>query len=204
MQAAGGVDNHVIHFAGLGGLQRVEDHRARIGAGRLLDHVGGSARAPYLQLLDGGGAEGVGRAQQHAAAFGLIPAGQLPDGGGFARAVHAHDKHHGRRLGHVGNRPLGRFQHFEKMLRDELLDFARVGQLLAVRALADALQNFADRVHADVGGDERILQLVEQVGVDFLAAGDSVFQAIHQARTRLLDAGLQALEQVGFLFYGAK
>ena len=102
------------------------------------------------------------------------------------------------------NRALGRFQHFQKMLRDQLLDFARVGQLLAVGTLADAFQNLADGVHADVGGDERVLQLVEKVGVDFLAAGDGVFQAIHQARTRLLDAGLQAFEQVGFLFYGAE
>ncbi len=160
--------------------------------------------APHLQLLDGGGAERVGGAQQHAAAFGPVSAGQLSDGGGLARAVHAHHEDHGRRLGHVRNRPLGRFEHFEKMLRDQLLDLARVGQLLAVGALADAFENLADGIHADVGGDERVLQLVEQVGVDFLASGDGVFQPIHQAGTRLLDAGLQALEQVGFLFYSAK
>ena len=76
--------------------------------------------------------------------------------------------------------------------------------MFAVGALADAFENFGHRIHADVGGDERIFQLVEQISVDFFAAGDGVFQAIHQAGTRLLDAGLQAIEQVGFLFYGAK
>ena len=41
-------------------------------------------------------------------------------------------------------------------------------------------------------------------GVDLLAPGDSVFQPIRQSGARLLDAGLQPLEQVRFLFYGAK
>ena len=99
---------------------------------------------------------------------------------------------------------LGGFQNFEKMLRDELLDLTRVGELLAIRALADAFENLADCIHADIGRDQRILQFVKKHGVDFFASSDGVFQPIQQAGTRLLDAGFQAIQQVGFLFYGAK
>ena len=49
----------------------------------------------------------------------LIAAGQLPDGGGFARAVDAHHDHDGGRLSHVRHRPIGCFQDFQQMLRDE-------------------------------------------------------------------------------------
>ncbi len=79
-----------------------------------------------------------------------------------------------------------------------------VGQLLAIGALPDAFEYFGGRVYADVGGDERVLQLVKQICVDLLTARDGVFQAIHQARASLLDPGFQALEQVRFLFCSAK
>ena len=101
-------------------------------------------------------------------------------------------------------RTVGRFQHLQQMLRDELLDFAGVGQLLAVGALADALQNLGGSVDADVGGDQRVLQLLQHVRVDFLAAREGVLQTVHQARTRLLDACFQAFQQVGFLLNGAE
>ena len=90
------------------------------------------------------------------------------------------------------------------MPRDELLDFAGVGQLLAVRPLPDVLEYFGSRVYADVGGDERILQLVEQVRIDFFSAGDGVFQPVHQPGASLLNAGFQAFQQVRFLFCGAE
>ena len=37
-----------------------------------------------------------------------------------------------------------------------------------------------------------------------LRPADGVFEAIHQTGARLLDAGLQAFEQVGFLLNGAE
>ena len=95
---------------------------------------------------------------------------QFADGGGLARAVHAHHQDHGRRLGDARRRALAGLQNFEQLLANQPLQFGGVAQLVAVHALADALENLVGRAHADVGRDERVLQLVEQVGVDFLLA----------------------------------
>ena len=95
-------------------------------------------------------------------------------------------------------------QNFEQVLADQPANFARVADQLAIDALPDALQDLFHGSYADVGGDERVLQLVEQIGVDLLPAGDDVFEAIDEAGARLLDAGFQAVEQVGFLGNGTK
>jgi hypothetical protein len=47
----------------LAGADRVEDHRARVGARLVGDHLDVGALAPHFQLVDSGRAEGVGRAQ---------------------------------------------------------------------------------------------------------------------------------------------
>ncbi len=70
----------------------------------------------------------------------------------------------------------------------------RVAELFAVDALADVLQNFGGRVHADVGGDQRVLQFLEDIRIDFLAAGDGVFQRSIRPGAGLLDAGLETLQ----------
>ena len=53
---------------------------------------------------------------------------------------------------------------------------AGVAQLVALHALADALQDLVGGAHADVGGDEREFQLVEQIGIDLLLALERVFE----------------------------
>ena len=50
-------------------------------------------------------------------------------------------------------------------------------------------------LRADVGGDERVFQLFENLGVDFLAAADGVLELLHQPGAGLLDAGLQTIEK---------
>jgi hypothetical protein len=52
-----------------------------------------------------------------------------------------------------------------------------VAHLVAVHALADAFQNLFGGAHADVGGDEREFQFLQQIGVDLLLALDGVFES---------------------------
>ena len=77
--------------------------------------------------------------------------------------------------GDVRERALGGFQDFEQVFADQGFDFGDVAELVAFYALADALQDFGGGVGADVGGDEGVFDLFEDVGVDFLAAADGVF-----------------------------
>ena len=50
---------------------------------------------------------------------------------------------------------------------------------MAFYALADALQDFGGGVGSDVGGDEGVFDFFEDVGIDFFAAADGVFQLFH-------------------------
>ncbi len=59
MQPAGGVGDEHLRPAGLGGLQRIEGDRGRIGVLALRDHGDAIALAPGLQLRDRRGAEGI-------------------------------------------------------------------------------------------------------------------------------------------------
>ena len=86
-------------------------------------------------------------------------------------------------------------QNFEQVFADQVLQFGGVGELVAVHALADALQNLVGGADADIGGDERVFQLVEQIGVDFLAALERVFERRNQPGARLLHAALELLEK---------
>ena len=79
VQAPGGIGEQHVAAAGLGRLQRIEHHRAGVGAGLLRGEGGAGALGPHLQLLDRGGAEGVAGGQQHAQALaGHSGAASLP------------------------------------------------------------------------------------------------------------------------------
>ena len=52
---------------------------------------------------------------------------------------------------------------------------------------------------ADIGGDERVLQLIQQIGVDLLFALQGVFERGNQTGARLLHAALELFEKSGFL-----
>ena len=103
-----------------------------------------------------------------------------------------------------GSGPLGGLQNFQQMLADQALQFGGIAHQVALHALADALQNLRGGLHADVGADQRVLQLVQQIGVDLLAAAERVFQRVHQAGARLLHAALQSFEKSGLLLDGAE
>ena len=68
MQAAGRVDEYQIGVFGLGALDGVVAHACRVGAAFARDHLHVGSARPYLELLDGGGAERVGAAQDDLAA----------------------------------------------------------------------------------------------------------------------------------------
>src|SRR5579862_938934 len=85
------------------------------------------------------------------------------------------------------------------MLLDKAPELRGVGDLMALHALADALQNFSGGFRADICGDERVFKLVQNFGVDLLAAADGVLDLLQQARPGLLNAGFQAVEETGFI-----
>ena len=72
----------------------------------------------------------------------LEAVGELADGGGLAGAVDADHQDDGRRLGDARRGAFAGLEDFEQMLADEVLQFGGVGQLVALHALADALQDF--------------------------------------------------------------
>ena len=140
------------------------------------------ARAPDFELLDGRGAKRVGGAEQDGALLVLEAAGELADGGGFARAVDPHHQDDGRRIGHMRGRPLAGLEDFEQVLADEPRQLDGVVHLVALDALADALQDLLGGAHSDIGGDEGEFELVEEVGVDLLLALDGVFEGVRPGR----------------------
>ena len=129
---------------------------------------------------------------------------QLADGGGLARPVHAHHQDHRRRLGDPRHGALGGLQNFEQVLADQSSQFAGVAHLVALHALADALQNLVGGADADVGGDQRVLQLVQQVGVDFLLALQRVFERAKPGRRASSARRSSAFREAGLLFDGAE
>ena len=120
--------------------------------------------------------------------------GELADGGGLARAVDADHQHHRRRLRHARRRAFAGLQDLQQVLADQALQLGGVVELVAVHPLADAFQDFVGGAHADIGGDQRVLQLIEQIGVDLLLALKGVFERGDQPGARLLYAALEPVE----------
>ena len=102
-------------------------------------------------------------------------------------------------LGDLGHGALDGLQDFEQMLADESFQLAGVANQLAVDALADAFENFGGGGDADIGGNQRVFELIEQFGVNLLLAGDQILDLADQASARLLDARLEAFEKVRLL-----
>ncbi len=124
----------------------------------------------------------------------LEAAGELADSGGLAGAVDAHHQDHRRRFGHARRRAFAGLQDFEQVFADQILQLGGIGQLVALHALADSLQNLVGGMDADIGGDQRVFQFIQQVGIDLLLALQRVFQRGDQTGARLLHAALELLE----------
>ena len=83
---------------------------------------------------------------------------------------------------HARRSPFAGRQDFEQMLANQPFQLGGVVQLMPRHALADAVQNLLGGAHADVGGDQRELQFVEQVGVDFASCPGARLRARKPAR----------------------
>ncbi|MET3144314.1 UNVERIFIED_ORG: hypothetical protein ABIB63_000112 [Xanthomonas axonopodis] len=167
MQAAGGVGDQHIGAARLGGLQRVERHRSGIGVLSLRDHGHAIAIAPGLQLRHRGSTEGVAGCQHQAAAVVLEALGELADGGGLADAVDANGKHHERFERAVDHQRLGdRLQQRDEVGAQGLEQRLGIDEFARFHPLAQAVDQRGSGADADVGGDQRSFDLVEQVVVE--------------------------------------
>ena len=168
LQPPGGIDQQNVGAFGFRAFQRLEGDAGRIGALCARDHLGAGAFAPQLELLDRGRAERVGGGQHHELAFVIEPRGELADGRRLARAVHAGDQHHEGLLGRIdGEGLLDRPQHILDLAGDEPADF-----LVAERAVAAVLlhgsRDLARRIDAEIGLDQKILELLQGRGIERL------------------------------------
>src|SRR6266576_1275183 len=170
MQAPRRIDDDDIIRARLGGGNRIVDYRRRVGAGFLLDDLDADALRPDFQLLDRGGAKRVRGAKHDALSFLAKPVCELPDAGGLARAIDANDENHARaaailRRGNAASsrqvRPDGRVQNSNDVRLDLALELRGVRERVAVYFFTHCIQNFARRLHTQVSGEKRSLQILE-------------------------------------------
>src|SRR3954453_17452522 len=170
VQAPGGVDDDDVDAHLAPAADRLERHRAWVGALAVgLDDLAARALGPAGQLLDRRGAEPVGRAEQdRLAELALQVPRQLADRGRLARAVDA-DGHDDRRIAPqvdpvrallLGPCDVGEELHEAPAERLAALEPAVAGLLLE---LAD---DACGRRRPDVGHDQRLLQALPGLLVD--------------------------------------
>ena len=137
------------------GLDSVEGDGGGVGAVLLGAHGrDADTRAPRLELVGGGGAEGVGCAEQHLAVLGDENAGELADGGRLAGAVDADDEDHGRTVAdpaardaavHVG------LHEGEQVLAQPAAHRGLVGRAVDLDLLTQRLDELHRGLDAEVG-----------------------------------------------------
>ena len=171
VQTAGGVaDDHVV-AARLGRLDRIEHHGAGVRPGLAAHHLAAGALGPQRELLGGRGAKGVPRREQHRPAELLLQVpGDLADRRGLAAAVDPDHEDHGRVLGEVDPVPVE-----PRGLREQLPEAARevlaAAQLAGLGLALELLDDHRGGRSADVGVDERLLEVLEGLVVERLEHG---------------------------------
>ena len=167
MQPAGGVDEQRLDAPRLRGRESVEEHRRRIGALPVPDDREIQAVGPGLQLVDGAGAERVRRREEDAAPGRLLAGRELRRRRRLARAVDAHEEGHEE----------GRVRPARPARGAEASSFS-ISSARSVRTCARSLRSemFArcpdgvgqgrGRVRPDVGGEQRLLEGLEDRLVD--------------------------------------
>ena len=175
-----------------GALDPVIDDPGRVAAFLADHHRRADAVAPDLELLDRGGAERVAGGEHHAIILFLQPMAQFADGGGLARAVDAdhQDDVRARKAPYV-QRLGDRGEDLFDLLGEDGAQPALVERLefLAGDRLADPLR----RGGAEVGRDQRFLDIVEGRGVERLLVhkpGDILADLVRG----FLEAGGQPVE----------
>ena len=193
MQPAGGIDQQRVGADRLGALQRLVGKRAGIAAIGGADAVGARARGPDLELRHRGGAERVAGRDHDLAALAAEAFGELADGGRLAAAVHTDDQRDmraARRIEREG--PGHRRQDRGDVVGQRALDRVHL-DLAFPFALAQLSHQLRRDAGAQIGGDQRLLEFVQRLGVDALAPERGA-DAVDQARRRAGQAGLESLE----------
>ena len=124
--------------------------------------------------------------------------GQFADGRGLAGAVHPDNHYHvGFALAgvepEVRVRAVGLLKQRGDLLAQDALQFGGIHVLVAGNALLDAADDLHGGLHADVRGDEHLLQVVEHVGIDRRASGHGARQLREETALGLLQSGVQLL-----------
>src|SRR5205085_895714 len=170
-----GVNDEHVGAARLRRSKGVEEDSRGVCALLLLYERDAGALGPDGELVGGGGAEGVGGADENVVALGLDALRELADGRGLADAVDAddHDDVRQNRDGHAlfgGDALLlGLVEYGEQLVLYRALQRGDVAYLLARDSAPNLVEYVGRRLHADVGGDERLFQFVEKLRVNDLA-----------------------------------
>ena len=155
---------------GLGRGDGVIDDGGGVGALVLADDVAVGALRPDLELVGRGGAEGVARAQEDLFALVAQLVRELADGGGLADAVDADDEDD-RRLRVEPQAGVADVQHVGEDGAQGDLGLVDGLDVLLADGLAQAVHDGLGGVHAEVGDDEALFQIVVEVVVQ-LAGGE--------------------------------
>ena len=167
------------------GLHRVEHDRARVGTLLTADELHAEAVGPEPELLGRGGAERVGGRQQHTMALGLLAAGELGDGRRLADAVDTdeqpHVRSHPARAGAPAV-PRRCRRAARRSRREQLGQLAASSRARRLPRAPDAFEEPLRRRHADVGEEQRLLELVPRLVVDRAAARNSPDEPAERGR----------------------
>ena len=185
MQAAGGVDDHDGARTRHRRAHAVEDDRRRVATLLLPDQLGARPLRPDVELLDGGGAEGIAGDEQHLLSRRGVTRRELPDRRRLADAVHPDDHDHVRRRERARR---GRRQRRQHRRREPVAD------RLLVRLATHGIEELRRRPDADVGADERRLQLLDGRGIERASAEDAG-DAGEDAVARLGETASPAVER---------
>src|SRR5690348_8223615 len=213
VQATSGVHDDDIGRARLGGGHGIVNHGSGVGAGLLLDDFHAIALGPDFELLDGRGAESVCGTKDYAAMLLPQPVCQFADAGRFAGAIDPHDEDYARaravwRRGDTASAGNVRSSRSVQDAQDVRFDFALelrgVGESVAIQFFADGVEDFARGVDAEVGGEQRRLEVLEERRVDLALAEKNRINGFGKRRLGLADGLLQLLKERRFRLVFAK
>lgn len=78
--------------------------------------------------------------------------------------------------------------HFVEMVANQAFQLTGIADHFTVDPLTDGFENFRCGADADVGGDEGVLQLIEDISVDFLLALNNIVELFFEAGTSFFNA----------------
>ena len=203
VETAGGVDDEDVGGAGFGGGACVVECGGGVAALLGFDDLDVGALGPDFELLDGSGAEGVGGAEEDGARRPIFSGGEvggeLAGGGGFAGAV---DPNHHDDFGRSSGMLDGAGYAVEYLLQlglEELLEFVAALDAGAEGALAQVFHDDRGGGGAEIGGEEKRLEVEESGFVDFAGEGDDGADGLGEGLAGAGDRLLHSVEEAEFL-----